>query len=699
MLINLKTPVSYLNKIAARLAPKLKKLEIETIADLIFYYPFRYDDFSQVVDIRDLAPGVTATVRGRVELIKNFRSWRARRIVTEAIITDITGSVKVIWFGQPFVSKILQPNDEVFIAGKVDFDKGILFHSPSYEKITKVKAASGPTHTARLVPVYPLTKGITSKQIRYLIKIVLTQLKSIKDYLPAEIILALKFPGLIAAIRQIHFPDSQARLQQARRRLKFDEFFIIQLQNQLARRELEKSHSSSLEFKEGVIKNFVASLPFKLTTAQRKAAWEILKDLQKNQPMNRLLEGDVGSGKTVVATLAMLNVVSNKYQAALLCPTEILANQHFQTVSKLLSGADINIGLLTRGSVKLFFGSLGEAENKKHSEVIKMLKAGKIDVIIGTHALIQEKIEFKNLALAIVDEQHRFGVKQRQALKERAGNSGLLPHFLSMTATPIPRSLALTIYGDLDLSIIDELPLGRKKIITKIIESNKYRPAYQFIRQQIEAGRQAFVICPLIDPSDKLGVKSAEEEFIKLDKEIFPEHAIGILHGRLKSAEKERVRQDFLVNKIKVLVATAVVEVGMDVPNATVMMIEGAERFGLAQLHQFRGRVGRSEHQSYCFLFTESASEITARRLAALVASQDGFALAEKDLEFRGPGETLGTMQSGLPNLRLASLFDLAAIKQAREWAAKVIHSDPELSKYYLLKDKVREMAERVHWE
>jgi ATP-dependent DNA helicase RecG len=412
----------------------------------------------------------------------------------------------------------------------------------------------------------------------------------------------------------------------------------------------------------------VAALPFTLTSDQKKVSWQILLDLEKSLPANRLIEGDVGSGKTIVAAIALYNTVLNSFQAVLMAPTEILARQHFATLSELLLPKGVKIALLTSSEKKLI---VGRKEITDAKEVLNQIKKGEVDLIIGTHALIQDEVSYGNLGLVIIDEQHRFGVEQRKMLKEK-NNNGLTPHFISMTATPIPRSLALILYGELDLSLIKEMPKGRKKIITKIVQENNRFKAYEFIRQEIKCGRQVFVICPLIDPSDKLGVKSVKEEFKRLDKDIFPDLAIGLLHGKLKAKEKENIMADFKNNKIKILVSTSVIEVGIDMPNATIMMIEGAERFGLAQLHQFRGRVGRGEEQSYCFLFAENFSPKTKERLESLVKSNDGFALAEYDLSFRGPGEVFGTRQSGLPEFKIADLTDLDLINltkiQAREF-------------------------------
>jgi len=693
MAILLKTPVYEFNPLAKKLYYKLKKIGIETVSDLIFYYPFRHDDFSQVVKIKDLQPDLIATVRGRIELIKSQRSWQRRIYYTEAIINDGSGSVRVMWFGQPYLTKVLKPGEEVFIAGKVYHKKDLFFSSPAYEKVTSKKESNGTVHTARLVPVYSLTKGLSSKQLRFIIKIALDEISGLPDYLPLEIKKSLGLVEIWQAVQQIHFPIDKTQLEAAKKRLKFDEVFLIQLRNFLVRQELKKSAAISLEFQEKVIKDFVASLPFKLTAAQKRSAWEILQDLAKSQPMNRMLEGDVGSGKTVVATMAMLDTIKNGYQAVLMAPTEVLAGQHYKNISNLLKKFDVEVGIMTRSRLET---SLAGKLSKK--EMLEKIRLGRLPLVIGTHALIQDKIKFYNLALAIVDEQHRFGVEQRKTLQEKSLAKNVLPHFLSMTATPIPRTLALTLYGDLDISLINEMPRGRKKVITKVVEHEKRPAAYDFIRKQIKQGRQVFVICPLIDPSDKLGVRSVKEEHQKLDKEIFPELTVGLLHGRLKAEEKEEIMKDFSNGKISVLVSTSVVEVGVDVPNASVMMIEGAERFGLAQLHQFRGRVGRGEHQSYCFLFTDSESQSTLERLLALVASHDGFELAEKDLRFRGPGEMYGTAQSGIPDLRLANLFDFEIIKQAREAASKIVEKDPDLSGYSSLREKLGEV-ERVHLE
>lgn len=702
-MFNFQTPISELSRVGKIVAKRLQKLSLKTAEDLLFYFPFRHDDFSNILPISKLNYGMIATIKGKIELIKNTRSFLKRKNVTEALIADSSGSIKAVWFNQPYLTKVLKIGDVIYLSGKVDFDRfGLHFTSPSYEK---VKIGQPTTHTARIVPVYSVTENLTEKQIRFLVKLVLPLADQIKDWLPEEIKKEVGLIDLSTALKNIHFPSSKSALLKAKRRLKFDELFLIQLQAQHLKKELQKNKAPKINFFESQTRNFVKSLPFKLTNAQRKAAWEILKDLGKSKPMNRLLEGDVGSGKTVVAALAILNVILNGFQVAYMAPTEILARQHYETFCRLFTDFNIKIGLVTRSekmmNYELRIMNYGLKKNKKALDSRFIVHNS--NLIIGTHTLIQENMRFDNLGLAIVDEQHRFGVMQRATLsgcgQEQNNAAKILPHFLSMTATPIPRTLALVFYGDLDLSIIDELPAGRKKIITRVVSPENRQRAYEFIRKEIQSGRQAFVICPLIDPSDKLGVRSATAEYKKLSQEIFPDLKVGLLHGRLKAKIKEQVMADFLVNKINILVSTAVVEVGVDVPNATIMMIESAERFGLAQLHQFRGRVGRSKYQSYCFLFSESDSKEVLERLSTLVYLDDGFKLAEKDLEFRGPGEIYGVRQHGFPNFKIATLNDYQIIKEAREQAIKISESDPELTQYPELKNKLEEFEARVHLE
>lgn len=701
-MITLITPLGQLNRVGKTTSSRLKKLGLETAEDLLFHFPFRYDDFSKLVPISKLQIDETATIKGRIDLIANKRSPRKRIMITEAMITDDNDdSIKAIWFSQPFIAKTLEQGDEVYLAGKLEETKyGLQFTNPAYEKIKQDTA-----HTARLIPIYPTTEGITQKQIRFLLKTILPLSQNIDDFLPEKIKQELNLFDLQTALNQIHFPENNLSIKKASERLKFDELFLLQIKYCLTKKELEKSKAKKIKFNKTETKKFVDSLPFKLTDDQRKTGWEILQDLEKSKPMNRLLEGDVGSGKTIVACLAILNTFCVQLQTAYMAPTEILARQHFENICEFFKELSINIALFTR-SEKLISQ---DKECKKISK-LKLIQKIKnhpavdgIDLVIGTHSLIQENIKFKDLALIIIDEQHRFGVKQRKKLQAK---NKPVPHLLSMTATPIPRTLALTLYGDLDLSIIKEMPKGRKKITTKIVDPMNRDKAYQFIREKIDAGQQIFVVCPLIEESDlatsgtsKLEVKSVKQEFEKLDKSIFPEIPIAMLHGKLKSKEKEKIMKDFQNNKIKILVSTSVIEVGIDIPNATIMMIEGAERFGLAQLHQFRGRVGRGDQQSYCFLFTDSPSWKTKQRLAALEKCSSGFELAEKDLQLRGSGEIIGTRQSGMIELKIASLSDVDLIKISHEQAEKIIDEDPELKKYPDLRDRIKLNTNNVHLE
>ena len=692
MAFTLATPIKSINKIAADLAPKFKKLGLENVADLLFYFPFRYDDYSNLIKIKDLTPNVLTTLRVKIELITARRSFKSRMLLTEAMVADETGQIKIIWFNQSYAAKILSVGDEIYLSGKpIITDHSIEFHNPVFEKIGKYEKAT--THTNRLVPIYSTTEKLSQKQIRFILKQILPLTAQIKDWLPTEIILKEKLFSLSQAIHQIHFPINQENLRTAERRLKFDEIFLLQLRSALIKREVLSFESPKIKFFQDETKKIVANLPFQMLISQKKSAWEIIQDLGKNKPMNRLLEGDVGSGKTITAALPILNTLLNHLQTAYMAPTEILAEQQFNVFCQLFKNYNFKIALLTRSLWLIHNFNQGSNTKQTKSALLKDLAQGKIDFVIGTHALIQEKVQFKNLSLIIIDEQHRFGVAQRKTLKDKAWakdkTKKIMPHFLSMTATPIPRSLALTVYGELDLSVIDEMPQKRKPIITQVAGPEKRARIYQFVAEQIKIGRQAFIICPLIDPSDKLGVKAVTEEYEKIDKNIFPLEKVGLLHGRLKQTEKEKIMREFKAGQIKILVATPVIEVGIDVPNASVIIIESAERFGLSQLHQLRGRVGRSEFQSYCFLLTESEGEETLKRMHAMITAKNGFELAEKDLEFRGPGEVYGLEQSGFNDLlKIAKLTDWPIIKAAKPWTDKIIALDPELNKFPAIKEK-----------
>lgn len=686
-MISLNSSLEELNRVGKTNIKLLKKLGLGNVQDLLFYFPFRYDDFTKILKIADLEKGQNANIIGTVELIQNRKSFRRRIFVTEALVADESETIKIIWFNQAYLTKTLKVGDQISIAGLVSENNGQLaFIAPQYEKIYD----NNLVNTQGLVPNYHTTENLSQKQIRYLIKQVINLSTGIEDFLPLTIRKKLNLLNLSEALYKIHFPKNDEEVTRARYRLAYDEVFLLTLKAQLIKKELKKRTAPKIIFQEKTTKDFVDSLPFKLSNAQKKSAWEILLDLGYDTPMNRLLEGDVGSGKTLVAIIAILNTALNKRQSVLMVPTSILATQHFNSLTKILASYNFKIGLMTGAKKPTDYKAL--------------------DIIIGTHALIQDKIKFNNLALVIVDEQHRFGVEQRQKLlnfnenknNENKDSEKLTPHFLSMTATPIPRSLALTLYGDLDLSIIDEMPLGRKKIITRLVKEENRPLAYEFIRKEIKNGLQAYVVCPMIDESDRLGVKSVKAEHLKLDNDIFPELKVGLLHGKMKSKEKEIVMQDFLAGKISVIVATSLIEVGIDIPNATMMIIEGADRFGLAQLHQFRGRIGRSDIQSYCFLFPsreEISNEKTLERLEALTKYNDGFTLAKIDLKLRGAGELYGLVQSGWPELQIASILDYEIIKEAKDETELLVKEDPELINYPLLKNKLANWGYQAHLE
>jgi ATP-dependent DNA helicase RecG len=703
MAIPLQTSLFTLPRIGPKTVLALKRLNLLTVQDALWHFPFRYEDFRQLIPIADLKEGENVTVKAQLELIASRRSFRTKRTVIEGLVGDDTGKLRLVWFNQPFIAKSLVVGDVLFLSGKITHDHlGLTIVSPAYEK----ERAGVTRQTERLVPLYPLTSGITQKQLRSLIALLLPTLNKVPDWLPHEILTELDLLPLTTALHKIHFPASETELHQATERLKFDELLAIQLQAELSRQHRTVTKAPQIIFQQTAVKQLVESLPFALTPDQKKAAWEILQDIEKPSPMNRLLSGDVGSGKTVVAALPLFTATLNHFQSVLMVPTEILAAQHFESLNKLLTPHGVRVGIYTRTQKKL--ASTEELSKKKFLEAIK---AGEVDVIIGTQALLSDGVDFKNLGLVIVDEQHRFGVEQRRIIKEKGQGA----HFLSMTATPIPRSLALMIYGDLDVSLIQHLPPGRKQITTRLVEPSKREQAYDFIRAEVKKGRQVFVICPLIEPSEQAGKtteleqaelwvppphsedkKSVLSEYKRLSEVIFPDLNVGFLHGKLKGAEKDETMKRFATGAIDILVSTSVVEVGVNIPNASVMMIEGAERFGLAQLHQFRGRVGRAEHQSFCLLFTNSASKKALERLTYFESCHDGFKLAEKDLELRGPGEVYGTEQSGERELRLAKLTDTGIIKKARELAQKI---GPHITNYPTIVEYMQNWQRTVHLE
>ena len=711
------TPIANLPGVGSFYSNRLEKLGIETIRDLVYHFPFRYEDFSQVQPIREVKDGEKLSIQGTIWQIKTIRT-RFGKFLTQATVADESGTIEIVWFNQPYLTKTLKAGTPVSMSGKVKMEGSRpKLMSPTWEiirapishpgvatttigsedSITSLQndniTAPSTLHTGRLVAVYPETEGISSKWFRGKIALVLPRyIEKLEDYLPPNIIKAEKLLSLSEALTKIHQPESLQDVELARKRLGFDELFLIQLVSLKRQIERKKSRiAPKMAIDTTRLETLVTSLPYKLTTAQKRSLSEILADLAKNEAANRLLEGDVGSGKTVVAILAAQQVAQAGLQVAVLAPTEILAQQHYQTFKNFLKNTAVRIDLLT-------------ASAKAKKEVIRLINNDFAQIVIGTHALIQDKVAFPNLGLVIIDEQHRFGIKQRARLLKNATTT---PHLLSMTATPIPRTLALTMYGDLDISLIQEKPQGRQKIKTRLVAPAHKKMAYRFIDQEIAQGRQVFVICPRIELPElttipdliKQEVKAVMAEHENLSKNHFPHRRVGLLHGRLKAREKQAVMTDFATGHLDILVSTSVVEVGVDVPNASVMAIENAEHFGLAQLHQFRGRVGRAQHQSHCFLLSGSPQKQENQRLKALVESDDGFALAEMDLQLRGPGQFFGAQQSGQPDLPMISLTDLSLIKKARSEAKQFLKTDPNFAKHPRLKQAFINFQKIHHFE
>jgi len=727
--------INTLLKSVPRITPKyirvLEKLGLFTIKDLLLYLPFRYDDFSKTVPLSKDFVGQAITVEGKIIKAKNNRLFRRKMTITEIVLEDQNGNLlKAVWFNQPYILENFPVGSTARFSGKLGMNgpastrgdarsstrggKYFSMSNPAFEKSTR-----DATNTGRLVPIYSETSGITSKWIRWQIKTLLPLAKIIPDILSAEIRKKYNLSDIYTALSQIHFPDDMEKLIRAQKRMAFQEMFLVQIRTLEIRKSWEEKDSNKIKFDEKLIKKFVNNLPFKLTNAQRKASFEILKDLEKPRPMNRLLNGDVGSGKTIVAAISALQTVSAGYQIAIMAPTEVLARQHFLSFSEIFKNYDFNIALLTSSykltsyHPELVSGSkkkmLKQVQHDKREDLLDKIKTGKINLVIGTHALIQKDVKFKNLALVIIDEQHRFGVAQRATLQSETmniddGNKKAIPHLLTMTATPIPRTLAIAYFGSLDLSILDEMPKNRKPIITKIITPTKRNGIYNFIRSEIEKGRQVFVILPLVEESlseSMIDVKAVKEEHERLSRVIFPEFKLGLLHGKLKAKEKEEIMSKFSNKEIDILVSTSVVEVGIDIPNATVMIIENAERFGLTQLHQFRGRVGRGKEQSYCFIFSESREQksLFPARLKIMEKTNDGFEISEHDLKLRGPGQFFGNLQSGLPDIAMKNLGNVKLIKFARTEAKDLLENDPKLKEHPELQDDLQKFSEKIHLE
>lgn len=669
-MLELQQPITYIKGIGPELSKKFGTLGIQTIFDLLTYYPRAYQDYSIVTPIASIEPGAV-TIKAKIDRVKG-RYVRRGMHITEAVARDGTDSVRLVWFNQPYRAEAIKNNEEYYISGVYELSRTrFAIMSPAIELVN-----SFPVNTARIIPIYRETKGVTSAQIRKAVRQVLPLLPSTSETLPSWLVASEKLTSFSSAVQNMHFPADQSDIAIAKERLGFEEVYQLTLASLLNKYELLQDKSLSILFSAELAKEFVGHLPFTLTEAQRKVVWHIYTDMAKTQPMNRLIEGDVGSGKTVVATMAALMPMAEGYQVAMMAPTELLARQHAETVYALLKPLGME------DMVAFLVGGMSKAEKQV---VYDRIADGSVKCIIGTHALIQEKVDMHNLGLVVIDEQHRFGVEQRKKLMAKAGH---MPHLLSLTATPIPRSLALTLYGELDISVIDTKPAGRLPIITSIESPNSRQQLYEKIEAELMAGRQMFVVCPLIAESDISDVASAESTYESLAKNHFKHRRVGLLHGKMKSQDKNNIMEQFARHELDILVSTTVIEVGVDIPNATVMLIEAAERFGLAQVHQLRGRVGRSSHQGYCYLMM-SDSKAPPKRLEALERSSDGFRLAELDLELRGPGAIYGTMQHGQLDLRVAKLSDTALIARARSAAQKTIDQNENLVQYPELFERV----------
>ncbi len=684
--IGLNAPVSVLGGVGLQKAQLFAKLGLFTIQDLLYYFPSRYDDYSTLKTIGQLEYGETVTIVGRVESAFKHRTKTGLYIV-RVTIGDPSGEIECSFFGNDWLAdnliKQFQPGREMVISGKVTEYLGrLVFQKPAYEPAEKEWVLGG-----SIVPVYRLTEGLPSLFMRRTMKRVTTEWHDkVKEFLPQSVRQTVSLMPLSDALREIHWPRDFDLQERARRRLAFDELFVTQAAILKQRQEWQGAAATPIDIDSAALENLKLTLPYALTGAQIRAIDAICNDLRQPVAMHRLLQGDVGSGKTVVAALAMASAGRAGVQSALMAPTEILAEQHYKNLRNLFDRMAAS-GAMESLQLRLLTGSVKPADKQ---DIYDGLADGRIQIVIGTHALIQESVKFHNLGLVVVDEQHRFGVEQRKALRQKGQASN--PHTLVMTATPIPRTLALTLYGDLDNTVLDEMPPGRQPIETHWFTPAERERAYAFVKQQVEQGRQAFIICPLVEESDKVEAKAAVEEHARLQNEVFPKLKLGLLHGRMKADAKDEVMSQFARGELHILVSTSVVEVGIDVPNATVMMIEGAERFGLSQLHQFRGRVGRGAYASYCLLIADNSAAISDERLTAIVSTQDGFKLAEKDLEIRGPGEFFGTRQSGEPELKLVNMRDRDLLLAAREQVEHLFEHDPQLAapELQILSEKVQ---------
>ncbi|HSE61413.1 MAG TPA: ATP-dependent DNA helicase RecG [Candidatus Saccharimonadales bacterium] len=666
--MTLKEPITSIKGVGDALAEKLRGLGVETVEDLLYFFPRKYEDFSQVAPIAKLRPG-KVTIKARVESVTG-RHIRRGLHVTEAVISDGTAKTRAVWFNQSYRATQLGKGEEFFFSGTYDLQRNrYVLQNPATEQ-TKGMGVS----TARIVPVYPERAGLKSHQIRKIMAELLPLMAMLPETLPRELLEQEKLLNINDALRTLHFPEKGDELAKAKERISFEEILALMTASALNKQDQAKLEGWSIPFDAKAAKQFTTGLPFSMTNAQRMAAWEIIQDFSSGQPMNRLLQGDVGAGKTVVAAMAAYMAAKAGLQTAFMAPTEILATQHATTLASLLDPFGITVGLLV-GSTK-----------PKAKQAVKLhISTGDVDVAVGTHALIQKDNAFHKLGLVVIDEQHRFGVAQRTELLKSGSK---MPHLLSMTATPIPRSLQLTLYGELDVSILNELPKGRQPIVTKVVSPLARHTVYDHIDKHITAGRQAYVVCPVVADGANAELKSVEAEYDRLMKSVFKHRRLGLLHGQLKADEKEQMMRLFKDGKLDVLICTTVIEVGVDVPNATVMLIEGADRFGLAQLHQLRGRVGRGSEQSYCYLIPTTAQAVS-QRLRELEQSTDGFYLAEVDLTLRGPGEIYGKRQHGDLDLSFANLADTVLLKRVKNAADKLVASTPNLLQYKRLYEHV----------
>ena len=687
--LSLDSPLTMINGIGPRQAERLKNMGLERIRDAVYFYPHRYLDYSALKPISRLQYGEEVTVIGTIRETRLHKAKGGRIKIVRSLIGDGTGEIECSWFNQAWLQKQLRVGLQVQVSGRADMYLGkLVFANPEWDEIDQ-----NALHTGRIVPVHKLTKGIGSKGMRRLMHtIIQSSLPYIHDPVPRELRERLDLSGLQDALYQVHFPKSQEGLNEARRRLAFDELLILQLGMLRQRSEWQAIPARSFEVGDEWRRDVFASLPFVLTDAQQSALDDVFRDVIRDIPMNRLLQGDVGSGKTVIAALVLAVAVRSGFQGALMAPTSVLAEQHYRSVCSLIEAMPgLGLGENKLSSIRLLQGSTPDTER---DEIANGLLNGSVKLLIGTHSLIQGSVEIANLGVVVVDEQQRFGVAQRAALRAKGTN----PHLLVMTATPIPRSLALTVYGDLDVSILDELPPGRQTVETRVLYPDERERAYSFVRSQVDNGRQAFMIYPLVEENSGSHVRGAVDEYSRLQEDVFPDLRLGLLHGRIKPAEKDLVMEAFRSGELDILVATSVIEVGVDVPNASVMFIESANRFGLAQLHQFRGRVGRGEHKSFCLLVSDMREvredlfeKKSNKRLRLMETVSDGFSLAEKDMELRGPGEFLGTRQAGHVPLQMASLTDIRLVNSARREADRLFSRDPDFAdpEHHLLGDMV----------